>query len=446
MRIIFLPIILSSLYAQWSEPIPVTTDTTLDYAPNFIPYNQRTPLWAVWTSESRNPPLYVRQIRASFFAGDSWSPYQPLCDTAPLVGTSSAPPGITIDSTGKMHCAWYYGSHPTLSQPDSWGIYIAVGDSFGWQEPELIFSAETTLLAMASELHLITDREGRPTLIWSVLAGFLGNAICFSRYENNQWQPIQVIVYGIPEYCIYLSPAITASDEPNLVWVAYVARIFYPNSDCYIRVHTYPPISNSTSFDGDDYPYLLNDLRGKIYVFYLQGRALFYATLQNGNWRMPQVIDSNVIDQPTASVDYTGYVWLTYSIRRGNRYGIIVRYNPGNYWSEPETVFSDTSLNLGPRITADFYNRLWVVWNRHFDIYSAYRIERPGITEHQKFTRHSGLTFGFLPDKGKIPEDMEILDATGKKILGSRLFNLPKGIYFIKAKRGNSSIKKIILW
>ena len=190
--------------AEWSQPIPVTTDTLHDEYPIAV-VSDSTCLWAAWYSH----PLYhdPSAIKVSYFDGASWSSPQAISQVSDLVATF---PAMTKDTSDNIWVAWYYGSwyvdrNGEPKQQD-WGIYTSTYDGSSWSGP--VLAVDPFLLGVGGvfDQALEIDSVGRVCLAWSaqenVWGMWVSSSVFLSRHDGNNWLPPLCIAqgWGFPDY------------------------------------------------------------------------------------------------------------------------------------------------------------------------------------------------------------------------------------------------------
>ena len=486
--------------AEWSEPIPVTTDTTEDEYPTAV-VSDGTRLWAAWYSCGAY--WEPAAIKVSYFDGNSWSSPQVISQHDELVAT---PPAMTKDTSDNIWVAWYYGSWYTdkdeQPQQEDWGIYTTTYDGYSWSAPELAVRACTSGMGGVLDQAMETDRPGRLCLSWSAQENVWGlwvsSSVYLTLHDGSNWlAPVCIAQgWGCPDYptISYWDVSLTPDDSTEL-WLSFtrdsvdwgyvgytICTSHYAGDEGASGSGTIATLDPSNDWDA----VIANDGQGKVWLVWVSdrdGNANIYSCYRNGDgWRDTVAIttDEGSDSQPSVGIDLYGWVWVAWTSNRDGDPNIYVSYNCGTGWSAEERVTSDTTWDDCAYIVSDESGTIWVLWtsyrNGNYDIYSAYTTVR-GVEERVQegpggfrlfgsypnpFNSHTEIRYQIL-EPGLV--SLEVYNLLGQLvrtlIQGGResghhsvFWNgrdeenveLPSGVYFYRIEAaGRSQAKKLLL-
>lgn len=392
-------------HADWSEPIPVTSDTFYNERPIAV-VSDSTHLWTAWYSQGSPYPDSIA-IRVSYFDGISWLPPQTISQYDELV---ASPPAMTKDISDNIWVAWYYGSWYTgkdgLIKPEDWGIYTSVYDGSGWSGPVLAVDPFSLGVGGVFDQALETDSVGRVCMSWSaqenVWGMWVSSSVFVSRYDGYNWLAPFCIAqgWGFPDYpTISYSDAYLTPDDSSGLWLSFTRdSVDWGYVGYTIRTSHYQ--EGKEGLEGrmatrpdpiNDWDAVIaNDGRGRIWLVWVSdrdGNANIYSCYRDGGgWSDTAAIttDEGSDSQPSIGIDPCGWTWVAWTSNRDGDPNIYVSHNHGSGWSAGERVTSDTAWDIHPYILSDESRRIWVLWQSsrkgRYDIYSAYNAT-PGVEE-----------------------------------------------------------------
>ncbi len=365
--------------AQWTDPIPLPSDSATDSRPVSIGVADSN-LVAAWFS--RFPSLDC-QIRGTIYENGEWGGMIEFSDSSDHIG---AGPAIGMDpGLQRVWIPWYYGSYPV--DDDTWGVYAAYGDSSGLFPGVKLF-ADTGVFDMAMSYN----SAFRTGMLYSKVegAGVESYISIFYRYrDGDTWTAPERIAAGSggPMLIDYIQPCL-AGDTGDVFYMGYtrLTRAEPPAQRVFVR--QYPDDVVIGEFNGH-YPAIVHDWHGRL-VFACVDDSLdcLVARVYDGVWSDPVMLDATPLaaSPPTLCIDTLGYFWIAYASGTAPNSKVYARYFDRTTWSAPELV-SDTGSPRSPFVVKTWSNRVWVLWATDTGIFSAYRMYTPGIESRTRSQR-----------------------------------------------------------
>ncbi len=378
----------AAAFAQWTDPIPLPSDSATDSRPVCIGVADSN-LVAVWFSRLRSHDC---QIRGSIYEDGEWGGMVGFSDPSNLIGSG---PAIGMDpGLQRVWIPWYYGSYPVDN--DTWGVYAAYGDSSGLFPGTKLF-ADTGVFDMAMGYNgafttgiLYSKAEGVGIEMYSSV---------FYRYRNRDtWTTPEVIVRGSgsPTIIDYIQPCL-AGDSGDVFYMSYT-RVIQAQPLAYrVFVYQYPDDVVIGEFNGH-YPALVHGWHGHLVLACVDDSLnCLVARTYDGTWSDPVTLDTTPLDanSPSLCIDTLGYFWIAYASGDRTSSTIYARYRDQTGWSDPELI-DDQGAPGSPYVVKTWANRIWVLWQKDGRIYSAFRTTQPGITSSQQL-RPADNSFRVFP-------------------------------------------------
>jgi hypothetical protein len=318
------------------------------------------------------------------YEADAGAWNQPAHFTQRSALVSATGPGLTADMAhGGLRVAYYRGSFPT--DDDTWGIYNLLADSTGIG-PDLRAMSDTAV----GTVILRADAAGNPGMLWSDETGAgmdMYASVWFSRMDGDTWLPRQLVAAGMG------SPANVDCHIPAMCRdtagfdVAYVRQVYSPASTT-VHVLTLPDTASLGAFAGTD-PALVNDLGGTLLLVCVEvgstERFLVARFLSGGSWSAPETLASDVTPgvRPRVCVDSAGLFWVAYCAGISSPpYWLTVRYYDG-VWRAAEQVAPGGPV-ASPVLVPTYSGTIWLVWRggtTQEQLFSSRRLSRPGVAE-----------------------------------------------------------------
>jgi len=476
-------VVSSILYSQnlnWSQPIPVTSDSSPVRGLSLIQNAQNIP----WVVYSQNGDLFYTSliIDDSF----SWNPPTQLTNSPEI----DANPDVTTDSNGRIWVVWASYSE----SEDDWDIFLTYEDTSGFIEPKNITS--DTLDSHSPKI--LAGNDGDVWIAWKTNKRQLGYTtladLYVARFQNGQL--VETINLTQNENVSTVGFIGMAMDSSGKLWIAWnegAGSMNWPGS--FYRVYV-------SYFDGEVWHpatavsppcrnWLCNQLltreNGELWLFtyYIQipdaSYIQYQVLLNDSTWSEPQspsLMTNWNADYDAFAYSARGYVWLIWNAIVENTYpwtrALVCRYYNNTEWSDTTLIPGSLGRSTYNSKIINFDNFLCVVWSfSTLDsgwVYSNYVnistliIERRGYNIRENNFKifptisNSFFKLNYILDR-PMTVSIKVFDLLGRatgvlekgvkqpgtycKIWKSE--ELPSGIYFIEFKTPfNKQVKKII--
>ena len=327
--------------AQWTDPIPLPSDSATDSQPVSIGVADSN-LVAAWFS--RLP-------------------------SGAAIGMDPALQRVWIP--------WYNGSYPVDS--DTWGVYAAYGDS-GGLFPGVKLFADTGVFDMA----MGCNGALRTGILYSKSEGVgidMHSSVFYRHRDGDTWTTAELIAAGSggPTVIDCTQPCL-AGDTGDVFYMSYT-RVVHAQPFTYrVYVRRYPGTTIIGEFNGRN-PALVHDWHGRLVLACVDDSlGCLVARMYDGTWSDPVILDTTPLagNPPSLCIDTLGYFWIAYASGTAPNSRLYARYFDRTTWSGPEPV-SNQGCPQSPCVTKTWCNRIWVLWQTDTGIFSAFRTDPPGI-------------------------------------------------------------------
>ena len=378
---------LSAYSLAWSEPEPLIVGPTNDVNPIALNDGEGG-IWVVWMRHDPDVP-YENSLMASHYDGIDWSePEIVTPDSIALTTCFEAyrPYGATVDGSGMLCVAWYYGEYITGSndRDPPWGIYTRTRGPEGWSDPEIAYEFPFDIMPVF-EIDLTVESDGNIALVWTTQESEweIFESIYMAERTDAGWSDIYPIAQGsssITTLDAFFNPRI-APDDSGGVWLTYSE--VYLEFDrleerkiwvCYFRdgVATEQQVISGTGlmdYDSD----VTVDPEGKVFVAWTSERQgtkdIYRVSRIDGVWSEPECIADGSPEQSMPSIvsdnrdhDWTAHCWSS----GAGATDIRVRRSEAHYpGTGDDVVTSDSTIvDEDPVLLWQESGPIWVFWER----------------------------------------------------------------------------------
>jgi hypothetical protein len=424
---------------QWSEPADVGIDTTLNSVRGFqLVAAGGDTLWSFYNTFNGFPETDYVLVHWSM--GDSWSAPETLAADRYVWCLSAG-----VDPQRQLWLSWYNGDYLILGDgeclmpSDTWGIWTRLHDSVGWGYRQLALLAFTDFLeapeglSFAADKHgnwymgICEDNEGMP---------YPASSALYSRFQGDTWTWPSVIAAGSNYVGTrYGLPSLVARPDTGL-WAVYSSGGRYYESYGIDVAHLIPSSVVHLATLGDmTWATATGDSGGQMWIIAVDTLG----TVWSITYDVWGEIDRRIVTtdhrwaDPQVCTDPLGWIWVSWTLADTT---LVVSYNQGRVWSQPETVTSKRAFARD--IVSDDHGRVCVGFcDTTGKYWTCYRTSRPGIAGPENDAPRAG-------DQGAavvraLPPGTVTFDAMGRRVA-----NPSSGIYFVREAQAQT-VRKVII-
>ena len=391
------PYLLTGYELTWTEPAPLYTGPDNDVLPTAL-YDGTGGIWVLWIRGNPSSP-FEYHIMASHYDSLGWGVPEVVTPDSLAMLTclqDVRPYGATVDSSGNLIVAWYYGDYPIgMGRDPTWGIYMRTRSQSGWSDPELIFGIPD--ITPVFDIDLSTASDGDILLAWCAQGQdaqglWVVESIYMAEKTAAGWSPIYPIVegYGNSFMLDVFSRPRMVPDNSGGAWLTYsesywefdradehkVWACYFKDGNCSER----QVISGTSNMDvGSD---ICMDPSGRLFVAWTSERNgtqdVYRAHRWEGSWSSPVGIATGPANQKSPAIQCDGrdIDWIAFCSGSGiSPMDIQVSraeyHEPGSFM---DVLISDTlTINDHPEILVIPSGGVWVIWERSegddYDLY-----------------------------------------------------------------------------